>query len=132
MKRYLLLFLIMIGSNFAGVCQISNDTLCFDVPVVRKLLIAASQKKVADSLLSICEKQVAELNGQIKLLGEKDGEFKAMYDGQLENLHQQIVLYKDQIAGYEKLLRKERRKRRAITAAGIATTGIMAYFFLTK
>jgi len=121
----------MTGSSFAGVCQIS-DTLCFPVPVIRKVLIAAEQKKVADSMLKIAEFQIVQHENTIKLLGEKDIELKAMYEGQITNLNQQIELYKDQIAGYEKLLKRERRKRRLITAAGIVTTGAALYLYLTK
>lgn len=95
-------------------------------------MIAASQKKIADSLLSICESQVRELNGQIKLLNEKDGELKTMYEGQIANLNQQIELYKDQIKGYEKLVRRERFKRRLITFVGIGTTAAAAYLYITK
>lgn len=121
----------MTGSSFAGLCQ-NTDTLCFPVPVIRKVLIAASQKKIADSLLSIAEKQVTELNGQIKLLNEKDSELKTMYDNQLDILRQEITLYKDQIIGYERLVKKERRKRRLATFGGILTTGVMAYLFIIK
>ena len=132
MRKCLLLLTILIGSNFAGQSQDSKDTLCFPVPVIRKVLIAASQKKVADSLLLIAEAQVSQLQNTIKLLEDKDIELKTMYDGQLDNLHKQIALYKDQIEGYEKLLRKEKRKRRLITGVGILTTGAMAYLYLTK
>lgn len=112
--------------------QTSSDTLCFPVPTIRKVLIAASQKRVADSLLLIAEKQIAQLQNTISLLGEKDAEQKAMFDNQLDLLRQEITLYKDQIAGYERLVRKERRKRRLATAGGILTTGLMAYLFITK
>lgn len=96
------------------------------------MLIAASQKKVADSLLVIAEKQVAQLQNTITLLGEKDAEQKEMYDNQLDLLRQEITLYKDQISGYERLVRKERRKRRWATAGGILTTGVITYFLITK
>lgn len=121
----------MTGSSFVTLSQ-TTDTLCFPVPVVRKVLIAASQKKVADSLLKISEQQIIQLQATIKLLGEKDVELKTMYDGQLENLHQQVSVYKEQITGYEKLLRRERFKRRLITAAGIMATGAMFILYIIK
>lgn len=132
MRKYLLLLIIWIGSSLELRSQTSSDTLCFPVPTIRKVLIAASQKRVADSLLLIAEKQIAQLQNTISLLGEKDAEQKAMFDNQLDLLRQEITLYKDQIAGYERLVRKERRKRRLATAGGILTTGLMAYLFITK
>lgn len=112
--------------------QTTTDTICIEVPKFKKIYAAALQKKVADSLLAISEKQVAQLQNTITLLGDKDAEQKAMFDNQLDLLHQEINLYKDQIAGYERLVKKERRKRRLATAGGILTTGIMAYLFITK
>jgi CO dehydrogenase/acetyl-CoA synthase alpha subunit len=99
---------------------------------MKKVYAAAAQKKITDSLLSICERQVTQLENTIKLLDEKDIEQKAMYEGQLENLRQQIALYKDQITGYEKLIRIERRKKRLAIVGGIVTTGAALYLYLTK
>lgn len=127
-----MLLILWIGNSLGLRSQTSNDTLCFPVQTIRKVLIAASQKKVADSLLVIAEKQVAQLQNTITLLGEKDAEQKEMYDNQLDLLRQEITLYKDQISGYERLVRKERRKRRWATAGGILTTGVITYFLITK
>jgi len=122
---------ILIRSSF-GQGQTTIDTICIEVSKFKKIYSAALQKKVADSLLSIAELQVTQLNNSIRLLGERDIEVKANYEKQISNLNQQIELYKDQIAGYERLLKKERRKRFFTSAGGILTTGIMAYLFLTK
>lgn len=132
MKKYLLLLIIWIGSNLEGRCQTSNDTLCFPVPVIKKVLIAASQKKVADSLLIIAEKQVKELQITIDILGDKSTEQKAMCDNQLEILHKEIDLYKDQINGYEKLLKRERRKRFFTAVGGVLTTSAALFLFISK
>ena len=131
MTKYLLLLMILTGSNFAGQSQ-TTDTLCFPVPVIRKVLIAASQKKVCDSLLIISERQVAQLNNTIDLLTEKDTTLRSMYQGQIDNLNNQIALYKDQIKGYEKLVKKERFRRKLATVGGILTTGTMIYLYITK
>ena len=123
--------MITIGSNLELQSQ-TTDTICAPVAQMKKVYAAAAQKKVADSLLVIAEKQVAELNNQITLLDGKNAEQKAMCDNQLELLYQEISLYKDQIQGYEKLLRKERRKRFFTTAGGLLTTGLMAFLFIQK
>lgn len=125
------MLIILIRSSF-GQAQIATDTICIEVPKFKKIYTAALQKKVADSLLSIAEKQIAQLQNTISLLGEKDAEQKAMYDNQLDILHQETELYKDQINGYERLLKKEKRKRFFATVGGFITTGIMAYLFISK
>ena len=133
LKTFLLLLIITIGSSYESHSQTgSNDTLCFPLSVVRQRLTEARLYRYTDSLLKITESQVAELQGRIKLLNDKDVELKAMYDGQLDNLHKQIDVYKEQIKGYEKLLRKERFRRRLITGAGIVTTGAALYLYFSK
>lgn len=87
---------------------------------------------MADSLLSISEKQVAQLNVSMSLLSEKETETKANYEMQLANLTNQITLYKEQINGYERLVKRDRRKRRLTTAAGILTTGAALFLSLQK
>lgn len=107
-------------------CQ-TTDTLCFPVEKIRKVLIAADQKKAADSLLKIAEAQVRQLQNTINLLEEKDAELRPQYEAQIANLNSQIELYKDQITTYEKLLRKARRGKRWATIGGIVTTGVAIY-----
>lgn len=123
--------MILIGNSYVGHSQ-ATDTICFDTPVARKVLAAAMQKKVADSLLSIAEKQLLQCQNSIKLLGEKEVELKSNYEVQITNLNSQIALYKDQINGYERLLRKEKRKRVLTTIAGTLTTAAGVFLFITK
>lgn len=137
LKTLRLLFLIILSSNLQTKAQpitssTATDTICRPVPEYKVVYRDAKLYRYTDSLLKLVEQQVKELEGQIKLLNEKDGELKAMYDNQLDILRQEITLYKDQINGYEKLVKRERRKRRLATAGGILTTGLMAYLFITK
>lgn len=123
--------MILTGSNFAGQSQIT-DTICAPVAQMKKVYAAAAQKKVADSLLVLAERQLSEYRNQISILDEKQADQKAFYDGQITNLQNQIALYKDQINGYERLLRKERRKRRLTTFGGILTTAAATFLFISK
>ena len=100
--------------------------------MIRKVLIAAAQKKVADSLLSISENQVSQLENTIRLLGLKDSTQKLFYESQLTEFRNQVVLYKDQINGYEKLLKRERRKRFFTAAGGVVATGLTLFLYLQK
>lgn len=123
----------MTGSGFVGSSQTdTKDTLCFPVQVVKERLTQARLYLLTDSLLHISETQLAELKYNIKLSGEKDSATKASYEVQLVNLNQQILLYKDQISGYERLLKRQRRKTFLTGAAGFITTGIAVYLFSQK
>lgn len=123
--------LILTRSN-SGQAQPGTDTICLPVPVFKKIYSAALQKKYTDSLLVITEKQVSELQAAVGLLEEKDGELKRMYEAQIANLNNQISIFKDQVIGYEKLLKKERRRRFWTGALSVVTAGTLGYLYLTK
>lgn len=108
------------------------DTLCFQIPVIKERLTQARLYLYTDSLLKLTEQQVLVLQGQLKLVGEKEIDLRAMYESQIANLNKQIELYKDQITGYEKLVKLERRKRRLITFGGVLTTGTAIFLSLKK
>lgn len=123
--------MISIGSNFAGLSQIT-DTLCLPVPVIRKVLIAAEQKKVADSMNIVLQTRIASLNIAIDLLQHKDAATVNGYDKQLQGLKDEIAEYKLQKKEYERLLKWERFRRRFWTGVGVAVVGIMGYLYITK
>lgn len=125
------MLVILIRSSY-GQAQSTTDTICLPVSVFKKVYSSALQKKYADSLLVITEKQVNELLSAIDLLEEKDGELKKQYEAQISNLNNQIGVYKEQIKGYELLVKKERRKRRLATAGGVLTTGAAIFLLLKK
>lgn len=131
MRKYLLLLVILIRSSY-GQAQSTTDTICLSVSVFKKVYSSALQKKYADSLLTITEKQVNELLSAIDLLEEKDVELKKQYDAQISNLNNQINIFKDQVKGYELLIKKERRRRRLATAGGVLTTGAAIFLLLKK
>ena len=98
----------------------------------RKVYADALQKPILEERISILNERVANLQLLIKTMDDKDSVQKVYYEGQIYNFNQQIALYKDQINGYEKLVKKERRRRRLITGAGVLTTGAMIYLYMTK
>lgn len=80
----------------------------------------------------ILEARIAGLNTAIALLNEKDSVTVAGYDNQLKAFREEKAIYIDQLKGYEKLLRRERRKRFFATAGGLLTTGIVTYLAIKK
>ena len=87
------MLVILIRSSY-GQAQSTTDTICLSVSVFKKVYSSALQKKYADSLLTITEKQVNELLSAIDLLEEKDVELKKQYDAQISNLNNQINIFK--------------------------------------
>lgn len=78
--------------------------------------------RYTDSLLKIAESQVSELKVRVSLLDEKEIEVKNNYERQILNLNSQITLLKEQVVGFEKLVKRERRRLFwAKTLGGFAT-----------
>ena len=92
-----------------------------------KLLV---EKKQYD--IDILQERITGLQSQIKILNEKDSVTVQKYNEQLIVMKDQRTLFEDQLKGYEKLLRKEKRKRFFTAAAGVVTTGLAAYLYLSK
>lgn len=134
--KHLLLLVVLIKSSFAGLSQNStqnpNDTICVTIAEGKTLYTAATMYKYTDSLLKITEAQVSELKTAIRLLEEKDAEQRALYERMIVNLNGQIDLLKNQVKGFEKIVRAERRKRFWSSLAGVVTTGAAMYLFITK
>lgn len=82
--------------------------------------------------IDILQDRITELQGIITNLKEKDSVSVQLFRDQLEVMKQQKTLFQDQLNGYERLLRREKRKRFWSSAAGIAATGIATYLFISK
>ena len=130
-KKYLLLLIIWISSNFAGLSQIS-DTVCFPVADAKKVLIAAEQGKEYQKQVSLLTERIKIKDDIILQMQSRDSLIKAGYENQMTYLRQELDLRKEQISSYERLIRAERRKRRFwqfVTGAVAAGAG---YLILTK
>ena len=88
------------------------------------------------------QKDIDTLNARIIILGEQIKQYRSkdtiyseiakLKDEQMQEMKEQRLLFQDQLNGYEKLLKKERRKRFLTAAGGVITTGLVAYLYLTK
>lgn len=108
------------------------DTICRPIQEYKLILRDAKLYRYTDSLLKISEAQLAELKYNISLLTEKDAETKANYERQISNLEEQITLFKDQMQGYERLLKREKRKRFFTGVAGTLTTATAIFLLVTQ
>ena len=127
--KFLLLLLVLTKNSYG---QKQADTLCLPTDKVRGLVIAAKQGDVLKEQVTLLNTRISLLQSTIKELEAKDSVTTAACLDQIANLNQQKALYTDQLNTYEKLLKRERRKRRLIQATGIAVAGVVGYLYLTK
>jgi hypothetical protein len=90
-------------------------------------VIAAKQGDVLKEQVKILNERVALLQSMVLNLEQKDSANTSQSVNQVALFKQEIDLYKDQIKTFEKLLRREKRKRFFATAGGVITSGIILY-----
>jgi len=129
MIRLSLLLLILTVNSYG---QRPADTLCLPTENVRGLLIAAKQGDALKQQVVILNDRIGLLQSIVKELELKDSAFKSGYTAQIAALLEEKKIYQDQLNTYEKLLKRERRKRRLATAGGIVTTGLAIYLGFVK
>lgn len=139
--RSLLLLTALTAVSFTGNSQ-NTDTICLPIAQAKKVLADAKQKPV------LLEK-VQMLQADIKLMEErialKESIINNMERDQMasqeiiDQLKEEKQLYEeqkkimlDQARSFEKQLKKEKRKRRWTAFAGIVSTGIVTYLFISK
>lgn len=92
-----------------------------------KQLVSEKQKDI-DTINA----RINVLQGVIRNLTEKDSASVQLFKDQLAVMREQKALYQNQLDGYEKILRKERRRRRWTAILGTVTTGVVTYLYITK
>lgn len=91
------------------------------------MVIAAKQGDVLKEQVKILNERVTLLQSMVLNLEQKDSANTSQSVNQVALFKQEIDLYKDQIKTFEKLLRREKRKRFFATAGGVMTSGIILY-----
>lgn len=122
----------MIMMNCAGQSKTTDDTLCFPRKVLEKVLIAAQQKKVLDSQIVLLNQRIEGLESVINELNGKDQLTVQSYEAQLKQYQAEKALYEDQLKGYERLIRKEKRKRIVSNIFGGLAAAAAVFLFVTK
>ncbi len=139
--KFLLLSIILTSRSFAGSSQ-TTDTICLPVADAKKVLADAKAKPVLQERIVLLTDDIRLLNQRIAVKDSiiasytaKDGNnqsiIKALED-QKAIMQEQRKLFEDQLAGYEKLLRKYKRKQRWTAIGGTITTAAALYLFITK
>ena len=96
------------------------------------MLIDAEKGKVYKQQVTLLNSRIDNLGFQIKELEQKNDTLSSGMANQIKLLSDQKGLFQSQVDGYEKLLRRERRKRTFTTIAGGLITGIFGYLYLVK
>lgn len=122
---------VYIGA-YKGELVLKEDTLCFRSEVIRKVLIAANEGKEYQKQVGLLTERIALKDEIISQMNQRDSLVRSGYENQMAILKQELDLRKDQINGYERLLKRERRKRRAVAAAGLTGMGVLTYLLITK
>lgn len=130
------MFTLLTSLAFAGKSQ-STDTLCFDVPTIQKVLIAAKQKKVLDSLVVSLNQDIKSYEIAVRELQQKDSVNKEIVNGYLaiiKTKDEQRKVLEDQIMVLNKEIKKWKRKQRWAAVAGVIGTvgGVVATVFVLK
>lgn len=126
----------MTGSSYVSKSQ-SIDTLCFDIPTAQKVLTAAKQKKVLDSLVVVLNNDIRSYEIIVQNLQAKDSTNKEIIMTYMEIIKakdEQKKVLENQIASLNKEIKKWKRKNRMTAIAGLLTTigGVVATVFLLK
>jgi len=130
LNKYLLLSVIWIGSNLELHSQVI-DTICIPTIQAKKIYGDALKFRYTDSLLKLTESQLAEKRLQLQLMEDKESEVANNHRREIVNLENQVGVLKEQVQGFEKMWKRERRKRRLSQAGGIVAV-IAAVFLSTK
>lgn len=119
--KYLITLTLLTSLGFVGRSQ-TTDTICLPVPQAKKLLIAAQQKRVADSLVilyieenAVLDKQRSNLAEQVNLLRKIDSNRIAI-EAALRN---EISLYQSNNKAQAKALRKAQLGKKLTAGAGL-------------
>jgi hypothetical protein len=113
----------------------TTDTLCFPVPVIKKVLVAAEQKRVLEEQLLVINKRIAEKDSIISLMKFKDetnSQLIKTYEDEIKVMRDQRAIFEAAIKNHEKAIRKLKRKVFWTSAAGVAGMGVLAFLLLTK
>lgn len=133
--------MLWISNSFAGSSQ-TTDTICLPVADAKKVLADAKAKPVLQERIVLLTDDIRLLNQRIAVKDSiiatyttKDGNNQAIIkalEDQKAIMQEQRKLFEDQLAGYEKLLKKYKRKQRWTAIGGTLTTAAAMYLFITK
>lgn len=142
MKKSIKTFLFVSAAFLLMNLNGSSQTIEIPVEQAKKVMADAKQKPVLLEKIALLNTDISVLNERIKQKDSiitayeaKDGNYGAMITAMEDNkaiMLQQRQLYEEQLQSFEKLLRKANRKKFWTSVAGVLTTSIATYLYITK
>ena len=112
---------IWIGSSCAAYTQ-AIDTICLPVVQAKKVYGDALKYRYTDSLLKLSELQLAEKKEQVRLLEEQGAEVSSNHRKEITNLENQVGVLKDQVNGFERMWKRQKKRSKIYAASGVVVT----------
>jgi len=119
-----------------------NDTMVFRIFEVQNLLIAAYQKRYADSIVTDLRGRIGLLNDQIKEYEkiaksflEKDSlnaDIRGLFASKISDMKTQRSYLESAITDFKKEVKRWRRKVRGLAIVGVIAVGVMVYLYIKK
>lgn len=118
-------------TSFAGNSQASKDS-CFTTEEMRGIATKLLQKKVLEERVVILSARVDTLQAIIRQLETKDAATVEGYESELKTVQEELKIYMDQVETFEKIVRREKRRRFFTAVGGTLATGAAMYLYITK
>lgn len=122
---------IALLTSFAGNSQASKDS-CFTTEEMRGIATKLLQKKVLEERVVILSARVDTLQAIIRQLETKDAATVEGYESELKTVQEELKIYMDQVETFEKIVRREKRRRFFTAVGGTLATGAAMYLYITK
>lgn len=132
MKRYLFILIIFLPIALFGQST-TTDSVKVAVPALKKILVAAEQKKVLEQQVVILNDRIGVLQSQIDNLTLRDDATVQGYEAQIKLLNDEIAIHKNQVAAMEKIIKRQRRNAFwSKVGGGMTTAAALALFIIKK
>jgi len=110
----------------------STDSTTVSNAALRRILIAAEQKKVLDEQVLLLNQRIAGFETMVQQYKDKDTATVGGYERQIALMKDERKIFETAIKDREKQIRKYKRKLFFRTAGGLILTGTIAYLYFTK
>lgn len=105
-----------------------SDSVKISKPALQRILTAAKQTRELEAQIVTLTSRIDLLQGNINEYKQRDTATVNTYERQILADKQTRTLLEAQVSTFDKMLRKERTKRKITGFMGILTTGIALYF----
>lgn len=110
----------------------TTDSTTVSNAALRRILIAAEQKKVLDEQVILLNQRIAGFEAIVQQYKEKDTATVGSYEREIAIMKEQRVVFETAIKDKEKEIRRYKRKLFWRTAGGVTLAAAGAYLYLTK